>query len=145
MAYYNSPYQGMPYNNPYMDRLNAMTMGAQPPGMGQQRTVNGQIIRVNGIPGAQAYQMGANEAVALFDANEDYFYIKTTDGAGFASIRRFKFSPCDDQTPAPASEYVTRNEFEELKGLVLNGQQHIRGAADAAQQTQQPLADDSRV
>lgn len=145
MAYYNSPYQGMPYNNPYMDRLNAMTMGAQPPGMGQQQAASGQIIRVNGIPGAQAYQMGANAAVALFDANEDYFYIKTTDGAGFASIRRFKFTPCDDQTPAPAGEYVTRSEFEELKGLVLNGQQHIRGAADAAQQTQQPLADDSRV
>ena len=76
MAYYNSPYQGMPYNNPYMDRLNAMTMGAQPPGMGQQQAASGQIIRVNGVPGAQAYQMGANAAVALFDANEDYFYIK---------------------------------------------------------------------
>ena len=54
------------------------------------------IVRVNGIQGAQAYQMGANSSVALFDANEDFFYIKTTDGAGFASIRKFKFVPCDD-------------------------------------------------
>ena len=33
------------------------------------------IVRVNGV-------QGANSSVALFDANEDFFYIKTTDGAG---------------------------------------------------------------
>lgn len=127
MAYYNPYINPMQYNNPYMDRLNAMSaqnqMNAQP----------SQIIRVNGLPGAQAYQMGANASVALFDANEDYFYIKSTDGAGFASIRRFKFSPCDDMQPAaPAEDYVTRKEFDELKGLVLNGKQHLRSEPDAA-------------
>lgn len=43
------------------------------------------IVRVNGIQGAQAYQMGANSSVALFDANEDFFYIKTTDGAAIVA------------------------------------------------------------
>ena len=42
----------------------------------------GQIVRVNGYQGAQAYQMGANSAAVLFDANEDIFYKKITDGAG---------------------------------------------------------------
>ena len=46
----------------------------------------GQIMRVNGYQCAQAYQMGANAAAVLFDANEDIFYKKITDGAGFASI-----------------------------------------------------------
>ena len=41
----------------------------------------GQIVRVNGYQGAQAYQMGANAAAVLFDANEDIFYKKITDGA----------------------------------------------------------------
>lgn len=82
MAYYNPYINPMQYNNPYMDRLNAMSA------QGQMNTQPSQIIRVNGLPGAQAYQMGANASVALFDANEDYFYIKSTDGAGFASIRR---------------------------------------------------------
>lgn len=85
------------------------------------------IVRVNGIQGAQAYQMGANSSVALFDANEDFFYIKTTDGAGFASVRKFKFVPCDDAQPE-AVDYVTRKEFEELKGMIENGKQHIREA-----------------
>ena len=45
----------------------------------------GQIVRVNGYQGAQAYQMGANAAAVLFNANQDIFYKKITDGAGFAS------------------------------------------------------------
>lgn len=127
MAYYNQYMNPMQYNNPYMDRLNAMSA------QGQMNAQPSQIIRVNGLPGAQAYQMGANASVALFDANEDYFYIKSTDGAGFASIRRFKFSPCDDmQSAAPTEDYVTRKEFDELKGLVLNGKQHLRAEPDAA-------------
>ena len=42
----------------------------------------GQIVRVNGYQGAQAYQMGANAAAVLFNANQDIFYKKITDGAG---------------------------------------------------------------
>ena len=45
----------------------------------QTQTQN--IIRVNGIEGAKAYQMNANSIVSLFDANEDIMYIKSTDGA----------------------------------------------------------------
>lgn len=48
-----------------MDRLNAMSA------QGQVSTQPSQIIRVNGLPGAQAYQMGANASVALFDANKE--------------------------------------------------------------------------
>lgn len=36
--------------------------------------------------------MSANSTVALFDSNEDIMYIKTTDGAGFPSIRTFNFA-----------------------------------------------------
>ena len=37
----------------------------------------GQIVRVNSYQGAQAYQMGANAAAVLFDANEDIFIKKS--------------------------------------------------------------------
>jgi hypothetical protein len=45
-----------------------------------------QLVKVSGIDGAKAYQMGANSAVALFHESEDIFYIKSTDGAGFPTI-----------------------------------------------------------
>lgn len=40
------------------------------------------ITRVTGEEGAKAYQMAPNSSAALFDGNEDIFYLKTTDGAG---------------------------------------------------------------
>ena len=58
----------------------------------------GQIVRVNGYQGAQAYQMGANAAAVLFDANEDIFYKKITDGAGFAIIEIYSYAPTQGQT-----------------------------------------------
>ena len=57
----------------------------------------GQIVRVNGYQGAQAYQMGANAAAVLFDANEDIFYKKITDGAGFASIEIYSYASTQGQ------------------------------------------------
>ena len=55
-------------------------------------------MRVNGYQGAQAYQMGANDAAVLFDANEDIFYKKITDGAGFANIEIYSYAPAQKTT-----------------------------------------------
>ena len=63
-----------------------------------QFQTGGQIVRVNGYQGAQAYQMGANAAAVLFDANEDIFYKKITDGAGFASIEIYSYAPAQKTT-----------------------------------------------
>ena len=84
-----------------------------------QNAVN-QLIRVTGIDGAKAYQMAANSTVALFDSNEDIMYVKTTDGAGFGTIRAFSFSEIDlSATAKPtATEYVTKAEFEKLRNEV---------------------------
>lgn len=50
-----------------------------------------ELIKVNGIDGARAYQMPPNSTTALFDGNNDLMYIKTTDGAGFGTVRTFRF------------------------------------------------------
>lgn len=72
-----------------------------------------ELIRVTGIEGAKAYQMAPNSVVPLFDANNDIMYIKSTDGAGFPSIRAFSFTPID-QAVEPQADYVQRSEFDEL-------------------------------
>ena len=85
------------------------------------------LIRVNGIEGAKAYQMSANSTVALFDSNEDIMYIKTTDGAGFPSIRTFNFVEITQNEKSSGSQdYISRQEFEEFKKeLMNNGKQSI--------------------
>lgn len=98
---------------------------------GQPQMFSGQqsqnLIRVTGMDGAKAYQMPANSSVALFDEGEDIFYVKTTDGAGFPTVRAFAFTPIEINQPAkPQGDYVTREEFEELKGMIFDGKQSVR-------------------
>lgn len=72
-----------------------------------------QLPRVNGLEGAKAYQIMPNCTVALFDANEDVFYVKSADNAGFPSVRMFKFEEIQPQAPNTNSDYVSRKEMEE--------------------------------
>lgn len=90
------PMNFQPYNSPY--------------GQYMQQS----LVRVNGIEGAKAYQMGANSVVALFDSNEDLMFVKSTDGAGFPMIRTFKFEEVTGQEKQiEQNDFVSRKEMEE--------------------------------
>ena len=123
-GFYQSPYT-QPAQNPYMDRL-AQMQQTQP-----QQPRDG-LIRVTGMDGARAYQMPPNSAVALFDGGQDVFYVKTTDGAGFPTIRAYSFQPMEQVQAMGASEYVTRAEFEQLKEMIVHGKQPVPADATDA-------------
>lgn len=94
----------------------------------------GELIRVTGFDGARAYQMPPNSSAALFDNNEDIFYVKTTDGAGFPTIRAFTFTPIDTQPQQ--NDFVTRAEFEKLKQEVSSyGKQPISDSKENVEQS----------
>jgi hypothetical protein len=80
---------------------------------------------VTGEDGAKAFALPPNSAVALFDANEDVMYIKTTDGAGFPTIVICDYYPRTRPKGKP-EEYVTRSEFEQLKEMVTGGKQPVQ-------------------
>ena len=84
-----------------------------------------QLIRVSGMDGAKAYQMGANSSVALFHENDDVFYIKSTDGAGFPTIHAYRFEPISDEQPK-SEQYVTVEMFEQFK-KELRGKENRNG------------------
>ena len=121
-GFYQSPYT-QPAQNPYMDRLAQM----QPP----QQPRDG-LIRVTGMEGARAYQMPPNSAVALFDGGQDVFYVKTTDDAGFPTIRAYSFQPMEQAQAMGANEFVTRAEFEQLKEMIAHGKQPVPADATDA-------------
>lgn len=86
------------------------------------------LIRVTGIDGAKAYQMSPNSSAALFDSESDIMYVKTTDGAGFPTIRTFRFEPIED-VPKVQDAYITRDEFDALKQEVEKyGKQFVQRA-----------------
>lgn len=117
---FQNPYASLiPQNQYYNPQMNNQQI------FPQEQPQN--LIRVNGIDGAKAYQMNANSTVALFDENEDVLYIKNTDGAGFPSIRMFKFEEVNEITKSEEKQdYISRKEFEEFKKeLMNNGKQSI--------------------
>ena len=119
------------FQNPYASLIAQNQYYHQPPVNNQQFFQQEQpqsLIRVNGIDGAKAYQMPANSTVALFDNNEDIMYVKTTDGAGFPSVRSFKFVEITQETKKDEKvDYISREEFEEFKKeLINNGKQSIQ-------------------
>lgn len=118
-GFYQSPYTQSAQSQ-YMDRLAQMQPPPQP---------RDGLIRVTGMEGARAYQMPPNSAVALFDGGQDVFYVKTTDGAGFPTIRAYSFQPMEQAQAMGSSEYVTRAEFEQLKEMIVHGKQPV--SADA--------------
>lgn len=85
------------------------------------------VIKVNGDNGANAFVMPPNSVGMFLDANQDIFYYKVTDGAGFPTTRKFAFMEIfPDPQPAPPSvpqddRYVSRAEFgvlqEDIHGL----------------------------
>lgn len=122
---------GYPTMNQQVNYPNMMNNLANPMGINMQNNipVNSSLMltRVTGLEGAKAYQMPANSTVALFDNNEDLMYIKTTDGAGFPTIRTFAFNEvvANNNTVQENADYVTRDEFNKLKEELLNGKQSI--------------------
>lgn len=121
----------MPMNNNFgMNPYNPFQLRQQQAFPGQPQMLTNQqqnLIRVTGMDGAKAYQMPPNSSVALFDEGEDIFYVKTTDGAGFPTVRAFAFTPIEINLPAkPQGDFVTREEFEELKGMIFDGKQSVR-------------------
>lgn len=72
--------------------------------------------------------MGPNSCVPLFDSDNDIMYIKSTDGAGFPTVRAFSFAPIEEPHEQ-ARDYVTREELEEfersIREMVENGKQSV--------------------
>lgn len=129
---------GNPYGYPPPVDAMGRPMGPGYPGTpmsqnGQQRQTQRPpedlIIRVTGMDGAKAYNLSPNSRAALFDDTDDVVIIKTTDGAGFPSYRRARLDWIEEEPQQSAGDYITRDEFraqfEELKGLILNGKQPV--------------------
>lgn len=105
MAY--NPNMYMPYQPSYTQPWYTPTSAASQP-------VNG-LVSVTGIEGAKAYQLPPNSSMPLFDQDNDLLYLKTTDSAGYPTIKTFAFKPTDEpKHAAPEQEYVPRSEFDAL-------------------------------
>lgn len=90
------------------------------------------IVWVQGIEGAKAWQLGPNSMVILLDSEADgKMYIKVSDQIGMSSLRVFNYV---EETPSTnvtnnhdldLSQYVKKNELDELIKEFITSEQFI--------------------
>lgn len=100
------------YNSYYMSQYPSQ-MGA-----GGQMPYQGQIVRVNGRNGADAYRLAPNSSVLLLDENDPLVWLKTTDGAGYATVSPYTITPYQ---PAPAVDVNGLESRVKRLEEILNG------------------------
>ena len=97
------------FQNPY---LNPYQMPVQPFQPVQQT----QVVKVNGEPGARAYQMGANSSALLLDESGMMVWLATTDGAGYKTVSAYDITP---HQAAPAPDYGSlESRIKRLEDLI---------------------------
>ena len=119
-----NPYAMNPFASPQQNAQNYMApfqnqmnnVAAQMQAFQAQSTPQSQIEYVNGLESARAYSLAPNSSKLLMDSTMARFYIKQSDASGFCSIKAFDFM--EVQENAPSTEYVSRAEFDELKGQI---------------------------
>jgi len=117
------------FSNPYYNVNPTSVAGA---------TTN-NIIWVQGIEGAKAWQLNPNSMVILLDSEvEGKMYIKVSDNIGMSSLRIFNYveeipstnNSVTVNNELDLSQYVRKDELQTLIKEVIDSEQSISGTAE---------------
>lgn len=130
MNYGNGPYNGYGNNsyisgglnyssyNPYYNSSNQIQPNIQ------QLQMN-QYAFVNGIEGAKAFQVQANQTMLLMDNDKPICYMKTSNNIGQSTLRYFTLTEVDENsiknlnnTEPQQPKYATEADFKLLSDKV---------------------------
>lgn len=131
------------FNNPYYGGLGAPQMQVWQPRMPQMQPQNapaymGEIIKVNGMAGAQSLRLGPNSGVIALDTTAPIVWLCQADGAGYFSPEPYTITPYQAQTP--------ENDFERrlsrLEAMILGNESDAEQSQPRRRRTAEPAADD---
>ena len=79
-----------------------------------------EVIKVNGKPGVDAFQMGPNSSVLLLDETANLVWLAQTDGAGYKTATPFTITPYAEKPPVDVNALNDRiqsieNELKEMR------------------------------
>lgn len=128
MAYTPYGWQNPYYPPPMQDNLMQMRQMQQPqmqsqiPQALQNPVAQSGVQWVSGEQEARNWMIAPNAAVALWDSSAPTVYLKQADASGKPTLKVYdlveRLASAPDAQKAPAAEYVTRKEFDELAALV---------------------------
>ena len=132
---YNQPYNygyGYPQyqNGAVPDMLNQykgnyQQMPMQP--VQQPIQSNGGLIWVDNEEQAKNYLVAPNNVIPMFDKSSSAMYIKSADGAGMPTFKKYKLIDVDEETPKNApkthectcgDKFATKEQINALEGKI---------------------------
>ena len=112
---YKGQYQQMPMQQP-MIQQSVQQMPIQS---------NGGLIWVDNEEQAKNYLVAPNNVVPMFDKNSPQMYIKSADGAGMPTFKKYKLTDFEEVDNAPKTptehkctcgdKFVLKNDFQALQ------------------------------
>ena len=99
---------------------------------GAMQAFVGQITRVNGRNGAEAFRLAPNSSILLMDENDPIVWLKQTDGAGYATVTPYTVAPY--QAAAPVDVNSLENRVKRLEDM-LNAKSDDADASGKQQRT----------
>lgn len=111
------------FNNPYYSGMQPPQMGqAWQPRMPQMQPqapmYAGEIIKVNGMAGAQSLRLAPNSGLIAMDTTAPIVWLCQADGAGYFTPEPFSIAPYQAQNPQ--SDFETR--LARLEGIILGSE-----------------------
>lgn len=129
--YYNGGYFPQYQNGAVPDVLGQYKGQYQQPIMQQpiQQPIqsNGGLIWVDNEEQAKNYLVAPNNVVPMFDKSSSAMYIKSSDGAGMPTFKKYKLVDVDEETPknAPTAhkctcgdKFATKEQLSALEGKI---------------------------
>lgn len=128
--YYNGGYYPQYQNGAVPDMLNQykgqyQQMPMQP--VQQPIQSNGGLIWVDNEEQAKNYLVAPNNVIPMFDKSSSAMYIKSADGAGMPTFKKYKLIDVDEETPknTPTThkctcgdKFATKEQIDEIKGKI---------------------------
>lgn len=132
---YNQPYYNGGYYPQYQNGAVPDILG-QYKGQYQQMPMqpiqqpiqsNGGLIWVDNEEQAKNYLVAPNNVVPMFDKSSSAMYIKSSDGAGMPTFKKYKLIDVDEETPknAPTThkctcgdKFATKEQLNALEGKI---------------------------
>lgn len=128
--YYNGGYYPQYQNGAMPDMLNQykgqyQQMPMQP--IQQPIQSNGGLIWVDNEEQAKNYLVAPNNVIPMFDKSSPAMYIKSADGAGMPTFKKYKLIDVDEETPKNAplkheckcgDKFATKEQISDLEGKI---------------------------
>jgi hypothetical protein len=125
--YYNGGYYPQYQNGAVSDMLNQykgqyQQMPMQP--VQQPIQSNGGLIWVDNEEQAKNYLVAPNNVIPMFDKSSSAMYIKSADGAGMPTFKKYKLIDVDEETPKNApkthectcgDKFATKEQINDLR------------------------------